>query len=167
MSQSKGRGGGPGGGVCESCQETITITYSLSQKALASWAILSVLAFIGSAIRRLIPVALEPILKGDLSMYQGIIYAVWVAVMVYIEGYKSFHLKFSPLVVKRGFILTEQPTLLKSIFAGPYAMGLIGANKKRTIVSWSIVAGVMVLVKLVKLLEYPWSVCDEHSIHNI
>ena len=151
-SQSKGRGGG---GFNASNQLT-TETHSPSQKVLASWAIFSVLAFIGSAVRRLILVAVEPVLKGDLSLYQAILYATWVAIMVYVEGYKSFHLKFSPLVVKRSFILTQEPTVLKSIFAGPYAMGLIGANKKRTIISWSIVAGVMVLVKLVKLLEYPW-----------
>jgi hypothetical protein len=147
---SKPRGGG--GGV----QQVQVVHYSVSQKALASWAVLSVLAFIASAVRRLVPVALEPVLKGDLTALQGAVYVAWVATMMYVEGYKSFHLKFSPLVVKRGFVLTEEPTVLKSIFAGPYAMGLIGANKERTIVSWGIVGGVMGLVKLVKMLDYPW-----------
>jgi hypothetical protein len=140
------------------------VAVPLRQKALASWAVLGVLAFIGSAVRRLLPVALEPVLKGDLTRGQAAGCALWVAVMVYVEGYKSFHLKFSPLVVKRSFVMAEQPTVLNTVLAGPYAMGLIGASKKRAIVSWSIVAGVMVLVKLVKLLDYPWYVncynCD-------
>jgi hypothetical protein len=136
----------------------VAVAVPLRQKALASWAVLGVLAFIGSAVRRLLPVALEPVLKGDLTRGQAAGCALWVAVMVYVEGYKSFHLKFSPLVVKRSFVMAEQPTVLNTVLAGPYAMGLIGASKKRTIVSWSIVAGVMVLVKLVKLLDYPWYV---------
>ena len=137
-------------------QRTQAVTYSGSQKALASWAIFNVVGFIGSAIRRLVPVAIEPVLRNDMTLLQSIVCFFWIATMVYVEGYKSFHLKFSPLVVKRSYVLTESPSILNSLLAGPYAMGLIGADTKRTIVSWSIVAGVMALVKLVKQLPYPW-----------
>lgn len=156
LSRTRGGGDGGAGRNILSHPTGTQATYSRGQKALASWAVFSVLAFIGSAVKRLVPVALEPVLKGGLSSEQSLIYAAWVVVMMYVEGYKSFHLKFSPLVVRRAFLLTEQPSILKSLFAGPYAMGLVGANKKRTIVSWSIVGGVMLLVQLVKRLEYPW-----------
>lgn len=129
---------------------------SIGQHILVLWGLVNVLAFIGSAFFRLLPVALEPIYKNDLSFIQSLVCALWVAVMSYVEGYKSFHLKFSPLVVKRAFISAERPSLIKGILAGPYAMGLFGASRKRVIVSWSIVGGVVMLVKLVKMLEYPW-----------
>merc|ERR1712194_379139 len=75
----------------------------------------------------------------------------------YVEGYKGFHLKFSPLVVKRSFTLvigTKQgnnPIIY--LLAPLYSMGLFAATKKRMIVSWSISIGVTIIVALVKKLS--------------
>jgi len=127
-------------------------------KALASWGILSVVGVIGNALRRLVPIALEPVLMGDLSIFQWISYVAWVATMIYTEGYKGFQQKFSPLVVKRAFTIEKNPGFLgiNYILAGPYSMGLFGATKKRMTISWAISLGVMGLVMAVKRLPYPW-----------
>lgn len=76
--------------------------------------------------------------------------------MIYAEGYQAFQQKFSPLVVKRAYLLLEKPSILNWLLAGPYCMGLFGATRKRMIVSWSITIGVFGLIGLVKKLPYPY-----------
>jgi hypothetical protein len=112
---------------------------------------------IANALQRLIPVALQPLIQKDLTPEQIVIYIVWTLYMIYVEGYKAFHLKFSPFVVRRSLTLSENPSsFLKCLLAGPYCMGLFSATKKRMIISWSLMVGVFALVKVVKLLPYPW-----------
>lgn len=132
------------------------ISFSLAKFAISSWGVLGVVTFLANALQRLIPVALQPLVNGDLSSGQMAIYILWILYMAYVEGYKAFHLKFSPFVVRRSLTLAENPTFLKCLFAGPYCMGLFGATKKRMIISWSLLAGVFALVKVVKMLPYPW-----------
>ena len=123
---------------------------------LAAWGILGVLMLLGNAIKRLLPIALQPFYNNDLTSMQWTIYTTWGLFMAYAEGYKGFHQKFSPLVVKRAFTLHNNRSILNIIFAWAYSMGLFAATKKRMIISWSISAGVMVLVMLVKNLSHPW-----------
>ena len=78
---------------------------------------------------------------------------IWFA---YVEGYKGFQLKFSPLVVSRAQTLTSKSPIHHLLFAPFYAMGLFHATKKRKIVSWSVSTGVAVIVAAVKKLPYPW-----------
>lgn len=74
----------------------------------------------------------------------------------YAEGYKGFHLKFAPLVVKRSFTLVigtpQGNNPLNYLFANLYSMGLWAATKKRVIVSWSVSLGVAAIVAVVKKL---------------
>lgn len=87
------------------------------------------------------------------------IYALTCLFFAYVEGYKGFHLKFSPLVVKRSFSLnigTPQGSVLNFLLAPLYSMGLIHATKKRLITSWSVTMGVAALVAMVKRLPGVW-----------
>jgi len=81
---------------------------------------------------------------------------IWFA---YVEGYKGFQLKFSPLVVKRS--LSLQPgkygtSWYHFLLAPFYSMGLMHATKKRMIVSWSVTIGVAGIVAAVKRAPYPY-----------
>jgi len=85
-----------------------------------------------------------------------IVTCLWFA---YVEGYKGFQTKFSPLVVKRS--LTLQPgkngtSWYHFLLAPFYSMGLMHATKKRKIVSWSVTTGVAVIVAAVKRAPYPY-----------
>jgi hypothetical protein len=85
-----------------------------------------------------------------------IVTCLWFA---YVEGYKGFQLKFSPLVVKRSFTLIpgkNGTAWYHFILAPLYSMGLMHATKKRQIVSWSVTIGVALIVAAVKRLPYPW-----------
>lgn len=86
-------------------------------------------------------------------------YAVTCLFFAYAEGYKGFHLKFSPLVVKRSFTLalgSKQGSFLNYMLAPLYSMGLIHATKKRLITSWCVSLGVAAVVVAVKRLPGVW-----------
>lgn len=123
---------------------------------LGVWSVLQVLSILFNAVKRLVPIALEPILKKELEPYQAVVCVVWCIYMAYTEGYQAFQRKFSPLVVKRAFGLSKNPSILKCLLAGPYSMGLFGATKNRMMVSWGVTIGVFAIVKAVKKLPYPW-----------
>lgn len=79
---------------------------------------------------------------------------LWFA---YVEGYKGFQTKFSPLVVSRSFTLQPSSSPFHHLLFAPfYSMGLFHATKKRMIISWSVSIGVAVIVAAVKRLPYPW-----------
>lgn len=140
--------------------ETAPAKYSLKKHALRSllgvWGVTQVLSTFSNAIRRLAPVAYEPIQKNDMLPYQWGLYVAWSAYMIYVEGYKAFQKKTAPMVVSRAFSIADKPTVLNVVLAGPYSMGMFGASKKRMIIAWGIMAGVFSLTKLVKLLPYPY-----------
>jgi hypothetical protein len=83
-------------------------------------------------------------------------YALSCLFFAYVEGYKGFHLKFSPLVVKRSFTLVigtpQGNNPLNYILAPLYSMGLFAATRKRLITSWSVTLGVAAIVAAVKRL---------------
>lgn len=120
------------------------------------WGVLQVVSILANAIKRLLPIATVPFHQNDLRLYQWLIMAAWSAWMGYAEGYRAFQQKFSPLVVSRAFSLSDNPSIANWVLAGPYSMGMFGADRKRMIVSWAITAGVFSLVKLVKFLPYPY-----------
>merc|ERR1719223_201392 len=112
------------------------------------------------AMKRIVPIALEPFSTGaiGLSRFQLGSYIAMCLWFAYVEGYKGFQLKFSPLVVARAQTLKPfNGSPIHHILFGPfYAMGLFHATKKRKIVSWSVSTGVAVIVAAVKKLPYPW-----------
>ena len=129
---------------------------SVFSKILAGWGVVGVIGILANALRRVIPIAMQPFKQGDLTPFQLGSYVAWGAYMLYVEGYKAFQLKFCPLVVRRAFTLSENPGIFNWILAGPYSMGLFNATKKRLIVSWGISIGVLGIVAAVKRLAYPW-----------
>jgi hypothetical protein len=128
----------------------------LKSRVVTGWGVLTVLFVLGNAIKRVLPIALQPFSQKDLSPLQWVTYGIFSLFMAYAEGYKAFQLKFSPLVVRRAIDLNERRNFLNTLFAGFYSMGLFGATKKRMITSWALSAGVFALVSIVKRLPYPW-----------
>jgi hypothetical protein len=96
--------------------------------------------------------------QPSLSFFSSIqsLYAMSCLFFAYAEGYKGFHLKFSPLVVKRSFTLVigtpQGNNPLNYLLAPLYSMGLFCATKKRLITSWGVTLGVAAIVAAVKRL---------------
>ena len=80
----------------------------------------------------------------------------WSLFNAYAEGYRGFHLRFSPRTVARAFYLVENPTPLRVILAPAFCMGLFGATRKVLITSWIVVIMVVLLVMLIRVLDQPW-----------
>ncbi len=121
------------------------------------WAILGISALLLQALFRLTPRALEPFHIG-LSIPLWALYFAWALFNVYAEGYRGFHLRFVPRVVKRARDLATQPhpRAIDLWLAPAYAMGLFHAPKKRIIASWITVLAITALVLLVRLMPQPW-----------
>lgn len=134
---------------------------SLGNTVASFWAAGGVVMILAKSIKRVLPIALEPFGKGavaPLSTLQLGAYIGTCLFFAYVEGYKGFQLKFSPLVVARAQTLKpfNGTPFHHTLFAPFYAMGLFHATKKRKIISWSVSTGVAVIVVAVKKLPYPW-----------
>ena len=147
------RGGSDNNDVHDSKQ---SLSSNLKRNLLGLWGVFQVVSILANAIKRLVPVALQPFQQNDLQPMHWVMYVVWCIIMGYSEGYRAFQLKFSPMVVSRAFDLVNKSSFLNLLLSGPYCMGMFNASRKRMIVSWSITAGVFSLVKLVKFLPYPY-----------
>lgn len=82
--------------------------------------------------------------------------AVSLLFMGYAEGYKGFHLKFSPRAAARALYLKNNPTPERIIFAPLFCMGFFHATRKRKIVAYSLTTMIVLLIVLVRHLPQPW-----------
>eukprot|EP00934_Nitzschia_sp_Nitz4_P000363 Nitzschia sp. Nitz4//scaffold60_size111251//90559//91531//NITZ4_004159-RA/size111251-augustus-gene-0.125-mRNA-1//-1//CDS//3329555600//363//frame0 len=134
----------------------------------ALWGSLGMVYTLLKAVKKVMPIALEPFFAGSslvLSPVQWGIYAVTVCCFAYYEGYKAFHKKVSPLVVKRSFLLSGDPVntnpgnptvLLNYIFAPTYSIGMFRATRKRMMTSWGVTIGVTLMVAAMKRMPPLW-----------
>eukprot|EP00561_Arcocellulus_cornucervis_P003800 CAMPEP_0185807192 /NCGR_PEP_ID=MMETSP1322-20130828/4871_1 /TAXON_ID=265543 /ORGANISM="Minutocellus polymorphus, Strain RCC2270" /LENGTH=320 /DNA_ID=CAMNT_0028503317 /DNA_START=44 /DNA_END=1006 /DNA_ORIENTATION=- len=113
------------------------------------WGMGGVLLILLDAFRRTLPGAMVPFRDGTFTPAQWLAYGAAVAVFTYGQGVKCLSCKLAPLVVKRSCLLTDykkgQRTLINTLLAPVYAMGLISANKSRLIKSHSLVWGTTAL----------------------
>lgn len=137
-------------------EEKWSMRQNVWRNVLGVWAVVQVISVLANALKRLYPIAIQPFIQKDMLPYQWALYAVWCLYMGYAEGYKAFQLKFSPMVVQRAFLIYQNPNIFNVLLAGPYAMGMFGASRKRMIVSWCVTAGVFSLTLFVKKLPYPY-----------
>ncbi len=136
-------------------QSDTTSTSTMAGTAAALWGFLGVVALLGRGIWRLVPPALE-ILRADLTPLTWAATACWIAFMAYSEGYRGFQRSFSPRVVARAVELARAPTVLRAVLAPLYCMSLFAAARRRMIVGWCLLVGIVILVLAVSRLAQPW-----------
>ncbi len=120
------------------------------------WGIFGFIALLGQAVYRLTPLALEPIFEGGMTPLQWGIYALSIGFTGYTEGYRAFHKQVAPRVVARGFVLAEQTTLVRSLLAPLFCIGLFHATRKRIVISWTVYLAIIAVVIAVRQLDQPW-----------
>lgn len=120
------------------------------------WGVLGVVTILVRAIVKLIPVAAEPFQGDTLTTVGWVTYALSIILMGWSEGYRGFQKAFSPRVVARAFALRQVRNPLYLVLAPLFCMGLMHATRKRLIVSWCILVGVVLLVIGVRMLAQPW-----------
>lgn len=124
--------------------------------AVAAWGILATTGLLISAIARLTPMALEPLHSHDMNALQWGLYVGWAIFNGYVEGYRGFQKGYVPRVVARAFWLGEHPRPLFVLLAPFFCSGLFHATRKRLIISWCLLIGIIGIVQLVRLLDQPW-----------
>jgi hypothetical protein len=123
---------------------------------VAAWGVLTTTALLISAIARLTPLALEPLQSHTMTGLQWALYVGWGLFNGYVEGYRGFQKGYVPRVVARAFWLGHNPRPLFVLLAPFFCSGLFYATRKRLIISWCLLIGIVGIVQVVRLLEQPW-----------
>lgn len=132
------------------------MTHTLTSKGLAAavWGVAGMVAFIGSALYRIIPLGFGAY-HYPFTTWHWVLLWTWVPAMMWAEGYRGFHQSFSPMFAARARYLAENPKPLHVALAPLFCLGLFHATRRRMISSWVLVVGIAILVALVRLLEQP------------
>ncbi|MEE9369013.1 MAG: hypothetical protein V3V05_09135 [Pontiella sp.] len=121
----------------------------------AVWGILGLSLVFGRGLICLYPYV-EELVWDSFGWIHWLGLGVSLLFMGYAEGYKGFHLKFSPRAAARALYLKKNPTLLRVIFAPLFCMGFFHATRKRKIVAYSLTTMIIVLIVIVRELPQPW-----------
>lgn len=119
------------------------------------WGFAGIALVFGNAIVRLGAIGFDTFLFS-LSWYHWVALAVSVVFMGFAEGYKGFQRGYSPRVAARLLFLRDNVTPLRFILAPLFCMGFFDIQRKRMIVSYCLLLGILMLVQLVHMLEQPW-----------
>lgn len=119
------------------------------------WGVGGILALLSFAVYRLAPIAFD-LANFPLAWWQWSLLVVFVIYMAYAEGYKGFHLAFSPRAVARAHYLSNNPQPLHLILAPLFCMGYIHATRKRQLMSIGLTLLILCFVFIARQLPQPW-----------
>lgn len=135
---------------------TTAISTRPLSRLIALWGMGGVVFIIGSAVWRLTPLAIEPMVDGSMTVWHWALMLVWVAFNAYAEGYRGFQKRFSPRTAARALYLGDHPTPLRVALAPLFCMGFFGATRRVLIAAWVVLIMVVGLVTIVRALDQPW-----------
>ncbi|HEY5658307.1 MAG TPA: hypothetical protein VIY27_11025 [Myxococcota bacterium] len=121
----------------------------------AFWGVAGVVALLASAVYRLGALAIDAF-SYPFFWYHWVSLVLVVAFMAYSEGLMGFQRGFSPRVASRARYLRAHPRLHFVVLAPLFCMGFFHATRRRRISSFTLTAGIVVLVLSVRLLPQPW-----------
>lgn len=122
----------------------------------AIWGVGGIVALLGEAILRLLPLGLAPLLSGELTLQQGALYVVVIAFFGFAEGYRGFQRAFSPRAAARALWLSDHGSTAQKALAPLFCMALLWATRRRLIVNWLLVIGIVALILLVGQVPQPY-----------
>ena len=121
----------------------------------AAWGISGVCLLILFAVYRLSGMAMTAF-EIDLQWHHWLVLIANTIFMAYSEGYRGFQLAFAPRVAARARHLLNHPKLLHVLLAPLFCMGYFHTTRKRLIVAYGLLLGVMVLILIYPQLVQPW-----------
>lgn len=127
----------------------------LKRKLGAVWGIVGITLILGSAIFRVWPKAVDAFHVG-LNPFQWVVLVLWVGFMLISEGYWGFQKQFSPRVAARMWQLAQHGQTCDLWLAPFYCVGYYGSTRRRMITSWSLTAGITLIIVIVIHLSQPW-----------
>lgn len=130
-------------------------SWTASQLAIVAWAVGGVLLLLAQALWRLTPIALQP-LRDGMTGLQWTLYAAWMVVNGYAEGYRGFQLRFSPRVVARALHLARHPRPLHVVLGPLFCMSFFHATPRGRATAWGVTLAVVAAILAIRLLPQPW-----------
>ncbi|GGK84478.1 hypothetical protein [Amphritea balenae] len=119
------------------------------------WGFFGISFIFGNAILRLGEIGFDTF-SYPLSWLHWLALVVSVLFMGFSEGYRGFQQGYAPRVAARLLFLKNNATPIRIILAPLFCMGFFDIQRKRMIVSYCLLGGILVLVQLVHLLDQPW-----------
>lgn len=124
-------------------------------KLVWTWGLGGTLALVVTPLPRLAGHAADAFAHGLTPLQWGLT-ILWCLFMAYAEGYRGFHLRFSPRAVVRAEALARAPHGLPALLAPLTCMGLLHATRRRLIASWALILGIVLIVLVVRTFPPPW-----------
>jgi hypothetical protein len=121
----------------------------------ALWGVVGVAAIIVASLHRLLPLG-QATYSHSLTWAHWLAISTWVPIATWLEGYRGFHLSFSPMVASRARYLRDHPRPLHAVLAPLFCIGLIHATRRRVIRSTALTLGITAAVLLVRQVSQPW-----------
>ena len=124
-------------------------------RAIEAYGVLGVVGMLAVGVVRLLRhVAMT--LDGGLGVAEVVGAAAILVFMAYVEGYRGFHLRFSPRVVARARWVASDPRPIRVVLLPLLCMGLFAATRRRLISSWALTAMILFFIVAVRTLPDPW-----------
>lgn len=132
-----------------------TAPISLPIRAAQVWGLMGVIVLLLDAIVRLAPIAYTE-LSGGLTLEQLVVLVGVVSFFAVVEGYKGFQLSFAPRLAARLHVMQDDPTPVRLVLAPLFLMALVDATKKRLLVNWMLIIGIVGCILGVRMLPAPY-----------
>ena len=120
-----------------------------------AWGVGGVSLILLNPILRLGALPVQTVAEG-LTPVQWAVAGMWVAFMLYSEGWRGFHKQFAPRVAVRALGIAHTPKPHLTLLAPLVCMGLMHATRRRKTIAWTLLSMIVVLVLLVRQLPAPW-----------
>lgn len=121
----------------------------------AVWGMGGTIAFIAYGIHKLWGFAWD-LDFAALTAFEIYVLVLWVAYMLYTEGYKAFGKQFSPRVAARTQYLAREGTARQLILAPLFVFGYFHSSRRRMIATYSLTIGIVLLAIGIRYLPHPW-----------
>lgn len=123
-----------------------------------AWGVFGVVAYLSYGVAKVVPIVLDG-LGAIEEVWQWALLAVTLLFFAYVEGYRGFQLGFSPRVVSRAWVVSEETSeapVWHKVLAPAFCIGYFHGTKRRVITSWAVTTVIFAVVIGVKQLDNPY-----------
>lgn len=125
-------------------------------KALAVvWAVVGVVVMLMYAVLRMSVHAFAA-LEYDLSVFQLSVLLINCAFMAYSEGYKGFHLSFSPRFAARAKYIYRKGDVWQMLMSPLFCFGYFGTTRAKQVIAFILTGALVTLVVFMRYMPQPW-----------
>jgi len=133
-------------------------TDSSRSRPVQVWGVSGVIAYLSYGVFRVVPIVQEGLSSIEEPWQWGLL-LVTLLFFAYVEGYRGFQLGFSPRVISRAWVVSEESAsvpLWHKILAPAFCIGYFHGTFRRVAASWGVTTVIFLVVVGVKQLANPY-----------